>query len=449
MPQIVSSYTADNSLGKTLAKLGEAYFGPGQMTGALARGKLQGIQQKNTNLPLFSEAAAANNVADMLRYGPLAGISGADLAGYGRVGGVSRAPSVDDPSVTRSMLFNAPMSATPMGQQRALASTERIAGSKPTAFIPGPGQAPIFGTASSVVGQQAPESFADARGRSLNTQTPFLSPAQQREVVGANLKYATPQNIASPGGPPQISRTNPETGAMEPVPGTTPGQYIANAQGAAQDVGVSGDKTVVRQLIESRTNVRNAVGMIERMQTTLQQPDAGAQIGPLGGAASLFNGLRAQYDAIATEVGAPTFMVESSDPGVLASAKQAAMSLAPRASQLGISADVLASQLMDTAYVIAKAKDPQGRITQHDIADAQRIVGGSMDPNSRVAVLDDLKNRLVTLHGIREEETRRMYPNLPAAEGAVPGLDAPMTPAASSAVKRFERGPDGQLRRVQ
>jgi hypothetical protein len=431
LPTIVNSYNTENPLGKLIAQLGETAFGPGQMKGALARGQLQGIQQKNTNLPLYADAISTGDIASAMRHGALAGVSGTDLAGYGRVGGISRAPSIDDLSVTRSMLLNAPMSATPMGQQRALASTERIAGSKPTAFIPGPGQAPQYGTASSVVGRQAPETFAEARGRSLNTQTPFLTPAQQREVIGANLDYSKPFNIASPGGPPQISRVSPETGAVEPAPGTTPGQYVANAQGAAQDVGVSGDKTVVRQLIESRTNVRNAVQMIDQTKVALAQPDAGAQIGPLGGAASLFNGLRAQYDAVAREFGAPTFMDESSDAGVMAEAKRAAMSLAPRASELGIGADVITSRLMDLAYVIAKAKDPQGRITQHDIADAHRIVGGSMDPNSRVAVLDDLKNRLVSLHNIREEETRRMYPNLPAGEAMAPGAQPP--PAEQSA----------------
>ncbi|MPZ19568.1 MAG: hypothetical protein GEV06_16855 [Luteitalea sp.] len=164
MPTIVNSYNTDNPLGKVLAQLGETAFGPGQMTGALARGKLQGLQRENTNIPLFADAAARGaDPAEMTRLMVLSGIDPKKGFGYNQGRTVLQNPT--DPSTWTPAMMAVPgtsFGSTPTGVTQALnaaaaraaasdTSRERVAGMKPTNIL-GP-TGPIIAPQSEAYGQ--------------------------------------------------------------------------------------------------------------------------------------------------------------------------------------------------------------------------------------------------------------------------------------------------------
>jgi len=129
----------------------------------------------------------------------------------------------------------------------------------------------------------------------------------------------------------------------------------------------------------------------------------------------------------------------------------ASPNVAQRIRQLGIQSAVIRSQIQDLAYMISKARDPSGRVSNQDVEHAATIVGGAlMDPQSGDAVLGNLADRLVTEQNIREDMYRRTFPNArhtPAPDYNV--QPSPMGAQQAPRVRKFIRGPDGEPVEVQ
>jgi len=213
----------------------------------------------------------------------------------------------------------------------------------------------------------------------------------------------------------------------------------------AEDLG--GTNPVVKQLYETRVATDQAKGAISRLSDHLSRPNSDQASGYVGQAASLFNDMRSQYEAVARLVNPNDrgLQGELEATGVAASidAVMRDQNLAATAQRLGIDHALLRSQITNLAYAIAKANDPGGRMSDQDIQNAGRIIGTSlMDPVSARTILQDLAVRLDQQQEIRERALRETYGDrvktpLRTGSGAAPASGAPREGATAT-------GPNGE-----
>ncbi len=104
MPTIINPYGSQNSVGNSLKTIGDSLFGPSALQGAFLREKMAGAQRENENLPLVADALARGDVEGAIRAGVMSGLKGDNVASYNRLGTATRAPTIDDPSITRAQL---------------------------------------------------------------------------------------------------------------------------------------------------------------------------------------------------------------------------------------------------------------------------------------------------------------------------------------------------------
>lgn len=214
----------------------------------------------------------------------------------------------------------------------------------------------------------------------------------------------------------------------------------------AQSAEGLGGSSLTNKIVERRVAHKQAVGAIDRLSEKLQAADADMAVGWLGRGANLFNDVRSQFEAAVRLKGG---LSRDQDMSTNIPAQTALEDVfrnptfVQRAQSLGIQSAVLRANIVDLAYTIAKAKDPGGRMSDQDINRAADIIGGSlMDPKSALAVLGELKTSLDSDHQIWEQE----FSNVRGGGGA---QSAQPAPAGGNTRIRMERGPDGQLRRVQ
>lgn len=343
--------------------------------------------------------------------------------------------------------------------QMSLNENARQFDQKPTAIDTG--QGPMFVTQQNAIGQAAPEGSDKVKGslarRAMNSPGGIgaLPQAEQR-FVGAeskaenrpelyNATLADGSNVPAAWGPNGL--VHAETG--QKLTGVkSVGKLVAQK---ADDLNSGAQSTVYN----SRVNTDTAVSAIDRLDRALAAPDADQSVGLIGRGASIFNDVRAQVSAATRLAGGTTFEQEA--PALAQSAASAAKNilnnpqLAQRAQQLGVSHAILQSQIMDLAYMVAKAQDASGKLSNSDIENAARTIGGSlMDPAAGRRVLADLRERLVAGQEIRERHAKGVWGTaVPAAPAPVaPGPPAPADPGASPSRERWVRGPNGQMMRA-
>jgi hypothetical protein len=268
-----------------------------------------------------------------------------------------------------------------------------------------------------------------------------LSPTE-KSFISAEPSNKTPYTYVTPDGRSGTtvdSMTDAQSGERLPQ-----GVQIKRLEGESADN--LGGNTAVNRTMERRVTTEQARSAIKRLDEALQQPEAAASIGWLGTAAGMFNNVRAQTEAAVKLMNpnAKTLSEELSDPSVKAAADAVLGNpqLNQMAQRLGVSHAVLQSQVVNLAYLMAKAADPGGRISTPDFDNAMRIIGAAaMDPQAMRKVLAELDVQLDTNQQIWEREYSRIR-----NPGATPGAAAP-TPQGG-AVQRWERGPDGKPRLV-
>lgn len=233
------------------------------------------------------------------------------------------------------------------------------------------------------------------------------------------------------------------------------GQKIPNVVSVGKLVAQSaeglGGSTLTNKIVERRVARDQAVAAIDRLDQKLAAPNADQAVGWIGRGANMFNDLRAQVEAATRLKGGLTAEQEvTTNPQVNAALDNVFRNpgFVETAQRLGVQNAVLRANIVDLAYTIAKSKDPGGRMSDQDINRAAEIVGASlMDPNAARQVLGELKSSVTQDHDIWEQNFGAVRGGAGAAPR--PQSAAPAAPAPPAGVERWERGPDGRLRRVQ
>lgn len=274
-----------------------------------------------------------------------------------------------------------------------------------------------------------------AQGTILQQDTPALTPDQRATAGGYTPKnpanaWVYKRDDGSYGNTVDM-KTDAQTG--QPITGPAMKLEGANTEG------LSGNHQVDQKLLAARNAKDIAVSSIERLQKVLAQPNADQSMGYLGAVARGFNDLRAQAEATARLFGGQLRDQAFTSPENKATVDTVMASVftpdrMALAQARGIDANIIRSQVQDLAFMIAQTQNPDGRVAKDDIHRAAETVGGLiMDPKTAVPVLDDLKNRLVAAHDIRERNTRQMYPGVKPVPGAPAAAAPSATPTAPPA----------------
>lgn len=205
-----------------------------------------------------------------------------------------------------------------------------------------------------------------------------------------------------------------------------------------------------KELQSTRTNTNIARHGIAKVVEGLQKPDADQAVGWLGRGATVLNNIRSQVEAGARLLGGSTLNEDLKTDGslgqslnVVTDAIASRPDAVARMQSLGIDSATLRSRIGDLAYMIAKARDPSGRMSNQDVEKAADSIGAAlMDPKAGVAVLQDLDKGLADSQRIREEEITRIRSERRGRMGGAPS--APTKP-----IQQWGRGPDGKPMRVQ
>lgn len=264
-----------------------------------------------------------------------------------------------------------------------------------------------------------------------------MSPTE-KSFISAEPSNKTPYTYVTPDGRSGTtvdSMTDAQSGEKLPQ-----GVQIKRLEGESADN--LGGNTLVNKITDRRVATRQAQSAITELESSLAAPNADAAIGWIGTTAGFFNNARSQLEAATRIAGGLTAQQEvQANPTIAAAADNAVSRVmndpkyAGLAKQLGVQHAVLKSQIVDLAYMIAKANDPGGRMSDQDIARASEIIGSTlMDPSAARVVLRQLSSRLDANQRIWEEEFARTRGGQPS-----------QAPAESGAVEEYVRGPDGKL----
>ena len=281
--------------------------------------------------------------------------------------------------------------------------------------------------------QQAIQSPGGLAGLDPTTRTFVGAGDKDRTPYVATLKNGTNRTVFS--GPNGI--VDSQTGQTIPQDQlVTVGRLEANSAAGFQSA-----DPVERQIYDRRFATAQVTANIDDLISSLSKPDAGATVGWAGSAATMFNNLRAQFEATAGLFGGGGVTQESATPEVAQSLDGAVKTLFgdarfnSRAQQLGIDTAIVRSQIQNLAYAIAKANDPSGRMSDRDVVAAMGEIGGSLgDPVAMQAVLMRVRERAIRSQKIYEDtfaplvRNRSGAPGAPAPTPQVPTQPAPQTP---------------------
>lgn len=450
MPKIINEFAAGNPLVDALTGFANSFGGNTAQT-ELYRQKALGLNRENTNIPLLADAVVGNDPALTARLGIMSGVDPKTTGGYRQYYGVQKfGPGSAEATRDTMSVPGANYGNTVQGTQAAEANKRNIAqmttdrtlaqqqrqfdNTFETVMNPTTGK-PELVARSQAAGRQPFLPLSQVQGGILQQDTPTLTPEQRARAGGyepkapANLwVYRTPDGGQ---GTTADGKTDLQTGA--PLPPNTP---VMKLEGANTE-GLTGNTTVDQMLLKSRNSKDMAVAMIDRLSNTLSQPNAAQSVGYLGTLARGFNDLRAQSEATVRLFGGELATQAFSNPENRAAVDGVMRQVfgdpqvTAKAQQLGINSAIIRSQVQDLAYMIAKTQDPSGRVSTDDIRRASETVAATiMDPQSSVAVLADLKNRVVTSHDIFERNTRAMYPRVNSGSAPAPAGAPPAAPAA-------------------
>lgn len=463
MPKIINEFANENPLAVALQGFAGSFGGNTAQT-EMYRQKAMGLGRENVNIPLLADAVVGNDPSLTARYGIMSGVDPKVTGGYRQFYGVqkygpgSAEATRDTMSVPGANYGNTVQGTNAeMANRRGIAqmTTDRtLAADKfkfdntfETVMDPATNQ-PTLVPRSQAAGRQPFLPLSQVQGGILQQAIPTLTPEQQAAAGGYAPK--NPANVwvyRKPDGSMANTldgRTDAQTG--QPITGPAMKLEGANTEG------LSGNNTVDTQINNARIATEQTKALITRIRTGLAQPDSAAALGFLGQGATLFNNLRAQFEATARLVGGTTAAQDFADPGIQQALGQATNFVFgntgwnARAQQLGIDSGKMRSQIQDLAFAIAKAQDPSGRVSIDDVRRAAETIGASlMDPRAADAVLGDLNDRVEENMAIRERVTRQTFSRMGGAPAPQPGQPAaPAAPPAGGVIRY-----DAQGNRVQ
>lgn len=146
----------------------------------------------------------------------------------------------------------------------------------------------------------------------------------------------------------------------------------------------SGKNKLALSGIEGEQNVRNNVRNIGELIKTVASPDFLG--GNLGNAVQALNSARAQVGQL---FGGEEYLT---DDGEL---NPQAFKTGSKFRKMAIEGNVAESQTLELAFIMAKALNPDGKISDADVRQAGKILGDSADPKVRSALLRKVQNRIV------------------------------------------------------
>ena len=458
MPKIINPYVGDNTYAKSFSDFAGSFFANTPQT-ELARQKAHAAVRENENIGLLADAIVAGDRDAATRHGILSGAKPEFTGGYDQYRTVHRYGAGSRQATDATMAVpGANYGNTVAGERESQANrrvienmrTERLfdaerykADNTPYSAIVD-GQPKTLSRSEAIrLGARPVLSATEVEGTIRLNDLPKMDALQRATAGGyapksasALYSYRDPTGIT---GTTADGRTDLNSG--QPLP---QGTQVIKLEGPSTE-GLTGNNAIDRELLTARNNKDILVSNIDGLVAELSKPNADQAIGWIGSGARLFNDARAQVEATVRLYGGTSKTQEFMNPELQSATDRAVQSifgdsaLNSRAQQLGITANVLRSRIQDVAYMVAKAQDPSGRMSNQDIERAGQTIGAAiMDPTAGIAVLQDMKNRAITAHDIRERNTRQMYPkmggNAPNPGGA-PAAAAPVDPAAPAGVQ--------------
>jgi hypothetical protein len=454
MPTIIKNqYGADTDLGSAISQLGNTLFGPGRLQADMLREKTTGLRRDNMAIERLqeSERMGGFDANDPAARAAIVGMAqpkeffeaqrGINASRYGAM-----SPQAANSFVGAGGAFASTGQGFERGQQvelqKADMATQRtleaatMAQNKQLHMVRLPDGRVVQQTHGEITGapiDQRPQpvmSVDQFKATQQQNMWPSLSPEDQRRVVGVEPKNPTNLWVMRDAAGNEHATADGVTSLRtgEPLVGA-PAKIVAPNTEA-----LGSDATTKRRLVDSRIATEQAVSAIDRLAQGLSQPNADQAVGYIGTVARTFNDIRAQVEATVRFAGGMTVDQELARPEIASTVNNVVTSLFgdaafnQRATSLSITSSVLRSQIVDLAYSIAKAQDPGGRLSEGDIARAAQNIGATiMDPKAGVAVLTDLKDRLIEGHSIRERvltesqnntfTPRQPMPRQPAPQG--------------------------------
>lgn len=447
MVKIINPYNAGgNDIGASLAQLGQVLFGD-TLGNDMRRAKLTGMEMENQGRsavagmyerggPLDFNALTANavrgginNIGDFERF-RASNVYGAESpqatnAYVGAGGGYGNTYA------GAKMARDAELLKTQINAQKVFDAALATANNTPMNVI-GPNGQPMVVTRSQAFSNQMQPVLPLSEAQGTLAQGIFAkgpdaivnSPDAVKKIIGGYTADTKPDFYVYDGG---TAIADPKTGmpidamTKQPLPqGSKIGKVVAQSTD-----GFTGNSSADQKLFDSRVATERATSAIDNLTSMLKQPNADQSTGYVGRAANLYTDIRSQLEAISRFAGGESVQQAFNRPEIAQSLNDNMQTMFgnaqfnERVRQLGIDNAKLQSQVIDLAYMIAKATDPGGRMSNQDIENATRVVMGSiLDPQSGVAVLDDLKGRLVRNQKIYEDNLARIYPQAAKSLGA-------------------------------
>lgn len=148
--------------------------------------------------------------------------------------------------------------------------------------------------------------------------------------------------------------------------------------------------------VEGKASLAKNVTEIDNLKKTLADPNF---IGGVAG--SVIQGLDSSVSQVQQLFSAgPKFL---NDDGTV---NEKAMDLSPetisRLEKSAGQAGLAKSQTLQLAYIIARANDPSGRLSDRDVKTAEDMLGDTASPRAKGRILDDVKRRLISNYNIEQ-----------------------------------------------
>jgi hypothetical protein len=394
-----------------------------------------------------------------------AGLDPARLAGYERYATANRY-GVDDPRTTNAYVgaggaysgtkpaFDVTLAEHKRASQATLAENQRQFDEKP--YTVGGPMGPVVSTQRDAVGQPAVEDIGKVKGdfarRAVNNPRGIagLNPTEQHFIGAQPTQPSTPRNYLDPQGKKYVTydgRTDAQTG--QPLP---PGGSMFSVQGTPNESGLR--PNVQGRLQETGIELQKFNGLLDHtLKLAQQSPSNFGVAGMIKGAAqdagviaqNLAEGLgyKGLQDAVE---GAKQKAIAS---GVSPESLPGLFTFDPTLPSLHTAADLLTYQAAS-----ALAGQSGRSVSDRDIKIFRDIVGDPRDWSGNqqkfLAKLGQIKQILDINQNVVDQNLRGGGAPSAAAPPAAPGATPPVPQAPGAPqVERWERGPDGQLRRVQ
>jgi hypothetical protein len=147
--------------------------------------------------------------------------------------------------------------------------------------------------------------------------------------------------------------------------------------------------------IEGETSVAQNIAEIDNLIKTVSSPD---YIGGVTGIA--VQGLNSAVSQIQQLFGGENLLNE--DGSINEKAMDLSGDTISRLQKAAGQGGLASSQALQIAYILARANDPTGRLSDRDVKVAEEILGDTADPKARAKILRDVQRRLISNYNIQQ-----------------------------------------------